>query len=289
LEEEYSPLPIRYSVIAYTVLLLGIVAMSQRSKKSHRKHQSHESESKNDPSTHNDGTVIVAKPITPEPPAGTSCACKRNEEHWVWRWLKRLGIVAGIAYAIITYFMYGANRDAATAAQESARTAKDAVYLSERAYVTLGSPALDLINNSLTVAVINSGRIPSGTANVILHSATIKINDGHPYDLSKSLIEARWQHHSFDSVAPATTSHSVVVPLRMMDKRAIEAGLQTNVVVGFVSYNDGFPDTPVQRWNFCAITTYHLTLKQIFVGNCNAGEFLPTLELADGFPNNESH
>jgi len=197
--------------------------------------------------------------------------------------------IAAAIYAGVAAFQLEQMKIAANAAKDAAQTAKDSVHLSERAYITLGSPQLDLAKKIITVAVTNSGRIPAGAANVVLHGVIAKLPTpfAETYNVPGSAIEKGWQHHAFDSIEPGTP-HSIIVPLHMMDKGAIEKGQQVDIVVGFVSYNDGFPDTPTQRWNFCVNTVYHFTLKQVFLTNCDPNMFLPAAELADGYPNNES-
>ncbi len=63
-------------------------------------------------------------------------------------------------------------KSAADAARSAADTAKDTLHVSERAYLTLGTPTNDFQNKRMDVPVFNGGHIPSGPVQIVMHEAT---------------------------------------------------------------------------------------------------------------------
>jgi hypothetical protein len=184
LEEKYSSRTFRYSIIAGAALLLGFI-MSQRSKKSRLTQKLRKAENKSDPAKNNDSALDIGQAVIPEAPTGARYAYKHDEEHRVWKWLKRLGIVAGIAYAVITYFMYCANRDSADAAKKAADTAASQLELTERPWVdadvSLEGPLTFNVNGGtlpIKITLRNSGHSPAQNTSVsvlpLMGSETIK-------------------------------------------------------------------------------------------------------------------
>ena len=71
-----------------------------------------------------------------------------------------------------------------------------------------------------------------------------------------------------------------------MSETKLNAGLQQIIVAGSIVYEDGFQDTPQQRWPFCEHTVYQTAMKRIFITPCDPEEILPKIEALDGYPNN---
>jgi hypothetical protein len=210
-------------------------------------------------------------------------------------------LTGAIVYATFQYTKYARRqwtvmrdqlpeiRTQAEAAKSSADTAKEAVHLSERAYITIGTPQLDYKRNAVTIAVNNTGRIPSGATDIIMHEFTVNLSSpAQPtIDLKKDAIEGHWNRSRFNSV-PTGTPFAVTVVAPKMSRTRLENTHQQILLVGFTSYNDGFPDTPVQKWPFCIGITYMTPRKEVSLSVCDPAVYLPTAEAADGYPNNES-
>jgi hypothetical protein len=175
---------------------------------------------------------------------------------------------------------------AANAAKSAAETAKDALHVSERAYVTIEEPAFDLSSKSLKLPLVNSGRIPAQTLVATVHTAfyelpdaTGKISAGEPTDIG-------WQNSRYPSIGIGNHD-TIVIPLPLLDKDRYNSGLQLIIVAGELTYGDGFPDSQRQTWDFCFRTFYQVTMKFSFLSPCDSSEYLPQLIRLDGYPNNE--
>ena len=77
----------------------------------------------------------------------------------------------------------------------------------------------------------------------------------------------------------------IETPLPMLSDK-IETGYQSVILVGNISYNDGFPDSEVDV-PFCYQTLYYERTKSVTWGPCEISEILPRLTLVDRYPNNE--
>ena len=109
------------------------------------RHKEKESRTKHNPPSHDQNIVQAGQPITPKPPETQNDSRHNEEEHPFWKWLKRAGIVAGIGYAIITWFMYCANKRAAYAAKSAAETSakQEASWeISQRPWIEVSTPSI---------------------------------------------------------------------------------------------------------------------------------------------------
>jgi len=77
------------------------------------------------------------------------------------------------------------------------------------------------------------------------------------------------------------------IPTIKMNADRLKSGLQLIIIAGFVSYTDGFNDTPKKSWPFCVQTSFHTIFNEVYMTNCDPSEYLPKLETVDGYPNNE--
>jgi len=161
---------------------------------------------------------------------------------------------------------------------------KLALHVSERAYLTVGGPILDIENGLVTLGRSNIGRIPSGYAQVIVHAATANQPTlDAPADLNNA-VGRFWKKVSFPSVIPSTSStppFSIAVPAKSYSKAGVEAGTQVIVVAGYVTYNDGFPDDPSQESPFCEYTVRHSVMKRTVWVPCDAKSIVPIMETLD--------
>lgn len=178
-------------------------------------------------------------------------------------------------------------RKSARAAESGAATARDALHVSERAYLIDVYPHVEYIRRIVTVNIANIGRIPSGTVEVIAHAFVIHLEDiAQPKFTLNDAIERRWARHHIVSIAPGVP-YAVDQGLKQMDGAEITTGHQQVIFVGSVEYNDGFPNTPTQREFFCVDVHLSLTQNQVIPDSCDPYRYLMGAEQADGFPNNE--
>lgn len=231
---------------------------------------------------HHDSAVIPQ--VVPTPPGNTKTktTCRPDQTPW-WKTLgEGIALFGGIGLLIVNIYQLRAS-------QSAADTAKDAVHISERAYITVGAPQPDFTKKTITVFINNSGRIPSGPTTIITHRLTLKLSepDAPSINLPESATDSRWKKSYFDSV-PTGTPFSILMPFTQMDEKQLLAEKQQILVVGSVSYNDGFSGTPQQTWNFCVITVVHRTLHQVYLTNCDPVTYLPAAELADHYPGSEN-
>jgi hypothetical protein len=95
------------------------------SKKRKPRHPQEKPQPKDNHPANNDEAIEAREVINPKSPEDKKCPPPKEKDHVFWKWLSRAGIIAGIAYAIITWFMYCANRDSANAARDAANAAKE--------------------------------------------------------------------------------------------------------------------------------------------------------------------
>jgi archaellum component FlaF (FlaF/FlaG flagellin family) len=225
------------------------------------------------------------------PPSPKHCEItaniKRDSIDWWTLRLEGVGLFVLIVYTIFTGMMYFANRDAANAAQSAATTAKEAIHLSERAYITIALSQFDVKTKTVVFSATNSGKIASGGADVIVHAFIINSPDpGQPMMYLKDAIEMGWKRSHYASIPIGTPFHIIHV-FKKMDESTFDKGKQHVIVVGFANYNDGFPDTPSQQSTFCMDAIFNTFMKRAQLTPCDAAVYLPAAEIADGYPNNE--
>jgi len=176
--------------------------------------------------------------------------------------------------------------DAAKKLGAQALTTKEALHVSERAYVTIEEPQFQFQTRDIILPIVNSGHIPSGKMTSIIHSATYTFETpGQAGDWSNPT-DKSWQHTDWASI-PTGNHTSLLVPLPLLDESRYNSGTQIIAIAGTLSYRDGFSDTPERIWQFCFKSVYHTVTKKSYIAVCNATDVLPQLEKADGYPNNE--
>jgi hypothetical protein len=172
----------------------------------------------------------------------------------------------------------------ADAAKSAAETAKYALHVSERAYISVVSPQLDLSKKVTTLQVINSGQLPSGPGDEVIHEATVDTGQG--LSLPQTVVECHWKTTKLGSLVRGTAS-SIIIPVPNASQTKLEAGLEVVLVSGYVTYSDGFPEDGTQKLSVCVQTTYHAVEKQLIWINCDPASIIPKMEAMDGYPNNE--
>jgi hypothetical protein len=176
----------------------------------------------------------------------------------------------------------------ANAAKSAAETANKAMHISERAYISIGLPILDTATKYITVPVLNTGHIPSGKVVGTIHEITL---DGIVPTTARSsgihASEAHWKSYELVSVPTTgqTMNFNVAVPALNTD--SLNTGHEEIVVVGIISYNDGFSDDPAQQWSFCEGSALLPPSKNLQWGICDPAMYLPQAIKADRYPDNE--
>ena len=208
----------------------------------------------------------------------------------------RAAVIAASIYAGIAgltwweiYKQYTKIEESADAAKRAADTARDALHISERAYLADGAPSINFPTKSVTIPFPNSGHIPSGAVQIVIHEATINVATPTAADIDlRTAIERHWGRYNFQSIPPAPVYPiAVAVPVPQMSEALLDSGRQTILLAGFIAYNDGFPDTTQQQWFFCQRTSFQNVMNRFFIGPCKPGDdTLRKLEMLDGYPNN---
>jgi hypothetical protein len=178
----------------------------------------------------------------------------------------------------------------AGATKSAADTAKDALHISERAYITLSNPQLNYSKHSVTLAVNNTGRIPSGPTEIVVHVLVVDIAEPlQPTMNLNNAVQRVWKRSRFGSVPVGNPFQVNQAALDKMDESKVGTGHQHVIVVAVVTYNDGFPNTPLQKSMFCLDSYFNMPMNETLVTPCDAAEYLPISESVDGYPNNETH
>ena len=241
--------------------------------------------------TNQSNSDIPRTPSIPTPPptkAHCQITCKTEKDFWdkMKTGAEIFGIILLAIYTFFTIKMYYANKKAADAAKSAADTAKDALYISQRAYLTDGASGINGSTKSITIPIINSGHIPSGPVEVVVHETTVNVTPAEADTDLRTAVERHWGKYIFQSIPPGWPL-SIAIPVPQMSEAYLNSGQQIVIIAGFIAYNDGFPDTTQQNWPFCQRTTYQSVMKRFFVGPCRLGDdTLHKLEILDGYPNN---
>lgn len=182
-----------------------------------------------------------------------------------------------------------ASMQAANAAKGAADIAKQALRISERAYITTATPELNQTSDIVSLSLPNSGHIPSGKAIILIHEGTAGIADSAA-SVGKvvPLQERHWQESSINSIPPGTPFESnVLVP--HLDSAKMNSGHQSIFIAGVITYNDGFTEDGSQKWQFCWGSIFVAKAKQILWAPCDPSAYIAILSKADGYPSKENY
>jgi hypothetical protein len=193
--------------------------------------------------------------------------------------------LTGIFYTIYSGLQWKAADKAAGAAKSAAETADKALHISERAYVVAGLPSMNMTTDVVTLPIVNTGHIPSGDVRAIIHEATVVVIPDSPINHP---IEAHWKHYTLESVPTSGETLNFNISAPNVDVAQLKSGHQQVLIVGVISYNDGFRDDPDQQWAFCfgnAVTPQTKDLQWVV---CNSSLYLAQAIATDHYPQNES-
>ena len=173
----------------------------------------------------------------------------------------------------------------ARAARKTAQISSDALYISERAYIDIFAPVIDISLKSVFLPITNTGHIPSGKIIVEAHQALYNPpRPGVPPD--NYPVEWSWQRTHLDGI-PNGNPVRILVPFKSMDRQRLIDGIEEVIIAGTISYADGFPNTPQATRDFCWRSVNNTTAQYINLSPCDAKTILPILKQLDGYPNNE--
>jgi hypothetical protein len=100
--------------------------------------------------------------------------------------------------------------------------------------------------------------------------------------------EAHWKHYEFESVpatANQTMSFTIFIPALNVDY--LNTGREQIIIVGVITYSDGFPDDADQQWPFCYGNAMLSQSKTMIWTVCDSSLYLPEAIKEDHYPNNE--
>jgi hypothetical protein len=254
---------------------------------SHQRKAVHPQSTADDKNSHAPIVSVIIPDVEPAQPRKTKTTCRPDQMPWWKTAFEVMAVLAGLGLLYWSIRQTHASENSADAAKTAAEIAKEAVHLSERAYITTVPPDLVIPQKSIAFVISNNGRMPSGIADIVVHWFTIPVVDPHSHAIDlATAIDKHWRQTHVTSVPPGNPL-AMKLPISKVDESVLKVGHQRVIVVGFVNYNDGFPDTPTQRWTFCAVSGYQTTMKVVYMTPCDADQVLHAAELADGYPNNE--
>ncbi len=175
---------------------------------------------------------------------------------------------------------------AANAAKSAADTAKETLLVSERAYIYIGTPDVDFVTRQLTVPLVNGGHIPSGPVNILVYEVTLGPLFPGLNILQGRTAEKHWRSAHLKSI---TTSPSVnyAINIPKLDQAMFNDGQQGFAVAGEISYNDGFPHTPLEIRQFCFLTRRGDKADSLRLIECDPDIVLPKIKAIVEYPANE--
>jgi hypothetical protein len=119
------------------------------------------------------------------------------------------------------------------------------LHISERAYITIDSPTLDTPDKAVLLPSSNTGRIPSGNIQAIVHAATFNSGISNNFNLETGTpAELGWKRHRISPLPPGKDLVTLAIPLHeFVETKYTPVGVfHIILVVGRVAYEDGFPD-----------------------------------------------
>ena len=200
-----------------------------------------------------------------------------------------LTLVAIVAYACISYQQWIATQQSADAATSAAKTARDALHISERAYLTLAGPTTDMGKKASKLVLTNSGRMAARNVELITHEATFASPGVGTtiIGIGRAPIEKHWKRTRLPSVANGNP-YTFLIPSAAMDESSLRNSTQMIVIAGYLGYSSGFPDDAEERVPFCHHTIYHFLTKDLHWTPCpDSEQAIKILEGIDGYPQNE--
>ena len=180
-----------------------------------------------------------------------------GHQKWQLRWtIFAAGLV--FLYTGAAFWQGSSSQKAADAAKEAANTARDALHVSERAYIDVSIPAF-VRADKVAIPYANSGHIPSGPVTVTFFVIAGNVTntsqvDGHTKNAINAFLDCFKELRPDPVPAGNQTRWFFYVPTPGVDMEKIKAGSQQAYIRGHFLYRDGFPDTPERDYPFCYFT-----------------------------------
>jgi hypothetical protein len=181
-----------------------------------------------------------------------------------------------------------ATQKSAGAAESAAGTAIQALHISERAYIVTGQPTIDTDARNIVLPIINSGRIPSGEVTAVIHEATLPVSTPGVQETKIFATEVHWKRYKLESIPTTGTVINFNIPIPALNAEDVTGGRQQIIIVGVLTYNDGFSGDADQQWPFCYGNAMLPQSKSLQWVICDPNLYLREAIEADHYPQNES-
>lgn len=172
----------------------------------------------------------------------------------------------------------------ADAAKSAAVTANKALHVSERAYLRIGDPKVDIPGHEIILPIVNTGHIPSGKVDFYVFEATAVFDPSRGRQQVEPT-EGHWTLMKISSVPSGDVYYSERVNAPQLTKDFVNKSLSV-IIAGEYPYGDGFPDDPMETSQFC-IQTHVDETKNITFRACNPGFYIPAIKHSIHYPNHE--
>jgi hypothetical protein len=171
---------------------------------------------------------------------------------------------------------------AADAAKRAADIANETLHISERAYLVIGAPSLDLDSLVVSIPILNVGHIPSGAVQITAHEATLEASSGEP-PTKRDPMEAKMMRFAHRSIGPSQSSpeESINIPVPKIIAQDFIGNKQQIIIAGTISYNSGFADDPTKTELFCSAGLYFASLKKVSWAGCDPAQYIAEITEAE--------
>jgi hypothetical protein len=173
-----------------------------------------------------------------------------------------------------------AQKEAADAARDSVNVTKSSL----RARIVINPQPVDFPRKLVSLSVENTGKISSGSVEIICHKAILQAVNGQ-FSFAMP-IECGWKRYRSPSYAIGS-QFSIALPILKASESEFIAGKQGFIAAGYIIYNDGFPEDGIERIPFCHRTQYSPPANTLFFIPCEPGTIIPLLEKLDSYPKYE--
>ena len=174
--------------------------------------------------------------------------------------------------------------DQTVASVSAADTAKEALHVSEGAFIAPGKPEFDFSAENMSLPLINSGHIPSGPVSMkVFEVSTYHADPSNP---ASTVIEKHWRSVRIKSI-PVGSPYTYNISIPSLTAEKVNDGHEGVRVGGIISYGDGFLDTPQQEARFCFLSIFDFKSKRFAFALCDPDKDLTELIKIVGYPDNE--
>jgi hypothetical protein len=176
-----------------------------------------------------------------------------------------------------------ATQQATKAAKSAADTARESLHISQRAYLSVVNPGLDMTNAKISFHIVNNGHIPAGRVTMLSHMGIFKTVPIKDVPQQAEVISRYWVANTFKAV-PIGDVLVFNADLLGFNQAEVSVGHQNILFVGTINYNDGFPSDPSTLLPFCVLSVYSPATNAITMSSCDPEYWLPEAIKADKYP-----